>query len=66
MKILVIALLSSASLLCLVFAWISNARYTRELNRLGVVYGCRRWPEEDNQSYHLRMRARIGNHWSAP
>lgn len=66
MKILVIFLLSSAALLCLVFAWISNARWTRELDRLGIVYGCKRWPEEDNQSYHLRMRSRIGNRWRTP
>ena len=63
MKALILSLLGAASLLCLVFAWVSNARHTRELNRLGIVYGCKRWPGEDNRSYHLRLRARI---WSTP
>lgn len=61
MKALAISLLSAGGLLCFVFAWISNARYTRELNRCGVIYGCERWPEEPNSSYHLRLWARIGH-----
>jgi hypothetical protein len=60
MKALVISLLSAASLLCFVFAWISNARHTRELDRLGIAYGCKRWPEEGNRNYYRRLQARIG------
>lgn len=63
MEIVIVCLLAVASALCFVFAWVSNARYTRELNRLGGVYGCTRWPEETNRNYHTRLRARI---WSAP
>lgn len=63
MKALAISLLGAAALLCFVMTWISNTRYTRELNRLGTIYGCKRWPEETNRSYHFRLRARI---WSAP
>lgn len=59
MKVLVIALLGLASMLCFVFAWLSNTKLTRELDRLGLVYGCKRWTEETNNSYHLRLQRRI-------
>ncbi|HEY6117009.1 MAG TPA: hypothetical protein VI172_13725 [Candidatus Dormibacteraeota bacterium] len=62
-RILVVSLLVLGALACFVFAWLSNARHTRELDRLGVVYGCKRWPQEDNRSHYCRLRARIGNHW---
>ena len=66
MRILFVSLLGLGALACFVFAWISGARHTQELDRLGVVYGCQRWPGEDNRSYHLRLRARINNCWRAP
>ncbi len=53
-------ILPFVAFLCFVAAWRSNARNTRELNRLGEVYRCERWPEETNNSYHRRLRARIG------
>ncbi|HEX6022576.1 MAG TPA: hypothetical protein VFZ00_11315 [Solirubrobacter sp.] len=59
-RILVVSLLGLASLMCLVGAWIENRRWTRELDRSGAEHGCKRWPGETNNHYHMRLRARIG------
>lgn len=60
MKVLIVALLCLASAVCFIGAWISNARNTIELDRLGKVWCCKRWPGETNNSYHQRLQARIG------
>lgn len=60
MRILVVSLLSMASLLCFVFTWLENARYTRQLDAIGRSYGCKRWLHETNNSYYKRLQARIG------
>ena len=60
MKAIVIVLLCAGSLSCFVGAWVSNARLTRQLDSLGLAYGCRRWPGETNNNYHRRLQARIG------
>lgn len=62
MKIIVISLLGIAALACFVGAWIANRRLTRDLDRRGLEYGCKRWPHETNNDYYQRLRARIG--WS--
>jgi hypothetical protein len=59
-RIIVVSLLCVAGVLCFVFAWISGARHTRELDRIGVIFRCKRWPDENNRSYHQRLRARLG------
>jgi hypothetical protein len=60
MRILAVLLLSAGALACLVGAWVSNRRLTRQLDNLGIAYGCKRWPHETNNSYYERLRARIG------
>ena len=62
MKIFAVSLLGLGAVVCFIGAWLSNARWTRELDRWGHIYGCKRWPDETNNSYYQRLRARIG--WS--
>lgn len=59
-RILFVSLLIFTALACFVLAWRSNARWTRELNRWGVIYHCKRWPQETNKNYYVRLRARRG------
>ena len=60
MRILVVSLLAAGGIACFVGAWLSNVRHTRELDKLGRDHGCARWAHETNNSYYLRLRARIG------
>ena len=60
MRIIVTSLLLLGAASCLVGAWVSNARWTRQLNAWGRDLHCRRWPDETNNRYYQRLRARIG------
>lgn len=65
-RIIVAVLLILGAVACLVGVWLSNRRFTRELDRWGVVYRCGRWPGESNASYYTRLRERVGVHWRGP
>jgi HAMP domain-containing protein len=60
MRFVLVALLVASGLACFVGAWFSNARWTRQLDNLGIAYGCKRWPRETNNHYHRRLQTRIG------
>jgi hypothetical protein len=62
-RLLIPIVLGAGGIACLVLAWFSHDRNTRELNRLGRIYSCERWVNESNHSYHQRLQKRIFSPW---
>jgi hypothetical protein len=57
---IVVLILFAGVTVCFVGAWISNRRWTRELDAYGADCNCPRWPSESNREYLERLRARVG------